>query len=224
MEEEPEDKPAYVKEIERRIETLSMCLEEKVAENGVLVERVAHLTNELANNRKERDGNGYQGMLAGSRDMQAMYNKERRDRERMEALVFEHENQIEVQKETIRKLERMLISRNLRLERERERRESLQDSVDMYEIKLKEMEDAGITSLEKEQQHRRGVENIVKYWKRKHDKLERKMMKLCAFVLSEGMEYEDDDASSEDDVPNMADWTPLGPPQIDMDVPTYDLE
>ena len=121
-------------------------------------------------------GSGRESLMmsvdGSKKDYRELYKNEKKDRQRLEALVFSHEAKIEELKESIRMREKKIRLIVPKFVRESERRAALQDSVEEYEKRLISLEEDLLSSLKKEGERRIEAENAESDWKSKYFALE----------------------------------------------------
>lgn len=140
-------------------------------------------------------------------ELKEKYMREKRARYRMEALVFEREEKIEDLKHGIRLRERRAKTLASITEKEKERRQSLQEDITKYEERLASLESDLLDALQKEGERRMDAEYYAEKLSRKVDRwkdaLERVGVVLesnsSSSSTSEGSQDTDESSSSSDE-------------------------
>eukprot|EP01088_Endostelium_zonatum_P016589 TRINITY_DN4550_c0_g1_i1.p1 TRINITY_DN4550_c0_g1~~TRINITY_DN4550_c0_g1_i1.p1 ORF type:complete len:228 (-),score=88.16 TRINITY_DN4550_c0_g1_i1:119-802(-) len=128
------------------------------------------------------------------------YKREKRDRQRMEQLVFTHEETIEGLKQKLNARDRKQKLLETKLSKEEEKRQALLESNQQYELKLRELEDELTEALNKEGERRVEAEYWQDTMKRKAAKWKKKYVQLeKKYKEKTGAKNEEESEDSEED-------------------------
>jgi chromosome segregation ATPase len=197
------DQPAAllerVKALESQLREKEDQIEEMQEAHAKVEEEKEELKRELIEHRKKMDAlsreidemkkeesaatsststNGEGGKSGSDKNWEDRYKREKRDKKRMEDLVFNYEETIERLKQSAKAKEKKYRSLSQRLEREKERKASLQDSTEEYEKKLQTLEKDLMDALHKEGERRMEAEYWQDSMRKKLKKLKKKLKKL----------------------------------------------
>jgi chromosome segregation ATPase len=124
----------------------------------------------------ERDGGG--GGVEGGKNWEDKYKQEKKDKKRMEELVFSHEETIERLKHGLKSKEKKYRLALAKLDKEKEKREALVESNEEYEKRFQAMEKDLMDALHKEGERRMEAEYWQDNMRKKLKKLKKKLKKL----------------------------------------------
>jgi len=180
VEEERDDLRRELAEVHKKMDALARELDDLKA-NGAAAGSSSTVEHEASSASPAIGGNAA-GESGGGKNTnwKDRYEREKRDKKRMEDLVFNYEETIERLKKAAKAKDKKQRDFAARLDRERERRAALQESNEEYEKKLQTLEKDLMDALHKEGERRMEAEYWQDVMRKKLKKLKRRLKKLKA--------------------------------------------
>jgi DNA repair exonuclease SbcCD ATPase subunit len=166
LEEEKEELRRRLNECQKKLDSAVAELQEAVSDQQA--------SSAGAEGTAERDGGG----VEGGKNWEDKYKQEKKDKKRMEELVFSHEETIERLKHGLKSKEKKYRLALAKLDKEKEKREALVESNEEYEKRFQAMEKDLMDALHKEGERRMEAEYWQDNMRKKLKKLKKKLKKL----------------------------------------------